>query len=157
MVKRIKDPIYGYIEIPDFVQKIIDTPVFQRLRDIVQTSYMSLYPSATHNRFVHSIGVYHLGTLAICGLKANLDSRKTKSYFRVFQLACLLHDVGHAPFSHTGEQYYLKNSERKDLHEKLVKLVKDENLEKEISENGYKAAPHELISAIVGVKAFRPI
>ena len=57
MVKRIKDPIYGYIEIPDFVQKIIDTSVFQRLRDIVQTSYMSLYPSATHNRFAHSIGV----------------------------------------------------------------------------------------------------
>lgn len=158
MVKRIKDPIYGYIEIPDFVQKIIDTSVFQRLRDIVQTSYMSLYPSATHNRFSHSIGVYYLGTLALHGLKENLDLRvieNFEAYFKVFQLACLLHDVGHAPFSHTGEQYYLKNSERKDLHEELVKLVKDENLEKEISENGYKAAPHELISAIVGVKAFR--
>lgn len=158
MVKRIKDPLYGYIEIPDFVQNIIDTSVFQRLRDVVQTSYMPLYPSATHNRFVHSIGVYHLGTLALCGLKANLDSRGIKNfeaYFKVFKLACLLHDVGHAPFSHTGEQYYLKNSERKDLHEKLVKLVKDEKLGKEISENGYKAAPHELISAIVGVKEFR--
>ena len=157
MVKRIKDPLYGYIEVPDFVQKVIDTSVFQRLRDIVQTSYMPLYPSATHNRFAHSIGVYHLGTLALCGLKANLNSRKIKKfepYFKVFQLACLLHDVGHAPFSHTGEQYYLKNSERKDLHEELVKLVKDEQLGKEISENGYKAAPHELVSAIVGINEF---
>lgn len=157
MVKRIKDPIYGYIEIPDFVQKIIDTSVFQRLRDIVQTSYMSLYPSATHNRFAHSIGVYYLGTLALHGLKENLDLRvieNFEAYFKVFQLACLLHDVGHAPFSHTGEQYYLKNSDREYLHKELVELVKDEIFGKEIDENGYKAAPHELISAIVGVKEF---
>ena len=54
--KIIKDPIYGYVEIPiEYVSDIIDTAVFQRLRRIVQTSYSPLYSSAVHNRFVHSI------------------------------------------------------------------------------------------------------
>ena len=60
--KQFKDPIYGYVEIPrNYVSEIIDTAEFQRLRRIIQTSYSPLYPSAIHNRFVHSIGVYHLG------------------------------------------------------------------------------------------------
>lgn len=60
-MKQIKDPIYGYVDIDDFCLPLIDTAEFQRLRNIVQTGYQSLYPSALHNRFVHSIGVYHLG------------------------------------------------------------------------------------------------
>ena len=62
--KSIKDPVYGYVEVPvDIVRSIINTPVFQRLRRIAQTSYEPLYPSATHNRFVHSLGVYFLGRI----------------------------------------------------------------------------------------------
>ncbi len=58
--KTFKDPVYGYI----FIEKgithdIIDTPTFQRLRDIRQTSYAPLYLASLHNRFVYSIGVYH--------------------------------------------------------------------------------------------------
>ena len=59
--KLIKDPLYGYIEIEDKYISIIDTAEFQRLRNIRQTGYASLYPSALHNRFVHSMGVFHLG------------------------------------------------------------------------------------------------
>lgn len=63
-MKRFKDPIYGYIEIEDeLITKIIDTAAFQRLRDVVQTSYAPLYSSAVHNRFVHSLGVYYLGRM----------------------------------------------------------------------------------------------
>lgn len=60
-MKQIKDPIYGYVDIDDIYIQLINTPEFQRLRNIVQTSYQALYPSALHNRFVHSIGVFHLG------------------------------------------------------------------------------------------------
>ena len=64
--KKFRDPVYGYIEIDDeIVHNIIDTAVFQRLRQIRQTSYEPLYPSSLHNRFVHSLGVYHLGKKAI--------------------------------------------------------------------------------------------
>lgn len=63
--KRLKDPIYGYVNIPvQYMTDIIDTACFQRLRRIIQTSYSPLYSSAVHNRFVHSIGVYHLGEIA---------------------------------------------------------------------------------------------
>lgn len=125
--KKFRDPVYGYIEIDaDIVHKIVDTATFQRLRNIRQTSYSPLYPSALHNRFVHSLGVYHLGCLAfnavLQSLKENEDNgtrilgqlnslcqNKLERYKELFELACLLHDVGHSPFSHTGEEFYTKS------------------------------------------------
>ena len=121
--KKFRDPIYGYIEIEEsVVRDIIDTAAFQRLRNIRQTSYGPLYPSALHNRFVHSLGVYHLGCLAFRALSRSLQANEGKEtllgdlcklcqnkldgYREVFQLASLLHDVGHSPFSHTGEAFY---------------------------------------------------
>ena len=74
-MKRIKDPAYGYVEIPDnIVYSIIDTAEFQRLRDVIQTSYNAVYPSALHNRFVHSIGVYYLGCIAATGIIEGIDA-----------------------------------------------------------------------------------
>ncbi len=71
--KRLKDPVYGYIDIPlDFMTNIVDTANFQRLRRIIQTSYSPLYSSAVHNRFVHSMGVYHLGEIAFTQLKKRI-------------------------------------------------------------------------------------
>ena len=64
-VKQLKDPLYGYIAIPvDIMSGVVDTAVFQRLRRITQTSYSPLFSSAVHNRFVHSLGVYYLGSIA---------------------------------------------------------------------------------------------
>ena len=156
--KRFKDPIYGYIEIEEgLITQVVDSACFQRLRDVTQTSYSPLYASAVHNRFVHSIGVYHLGCIASKAFQ-NKELRdcipKIDQYIKVFQLACLLHDVGHAPFSHTGEQYFLLKGERVSLHAKLIKLTKDEDLDEEIKKNAYKAAPHELMSAIVALENF---
>ena len=64
-VKTIKDPIYNYIELDNQFMQLVNTPEFQRLRNIRQTSYEALYPSALHNRFVHSLGVFYLGCKAI--------------------------------------------------------------------------------------------
>lgn len=163
--KSFKDPVYGYIEIDNYIiSTIIDTPEFQRLRNIIQTSYSPLYPSAVHNRFVHSLGVYHLGKfLSLSVQKKLFDSlleattkKDIARYFELFELACLLHDVGHAPFSHTGEEFYLKDGDRKELHKEIIKLTNDQNLKKEISEKAadYKAAAHELMSVIVSLKIY---
>ena len=70
--KVFKDPLYDYIRIDNNVcEKIIDDKYFQRLRRIEQTSMRCLYPSARHDRFIHSIGVYHLAKVAIKALKRN--------------------------------------------------------------------------------------
>lgn len=121
MSKIIKDPIYGYIKIErDDQMAIIDCPFFQRLRNIVQTSYVSLYPASLHNRFTHSLGVYFLGKKAGENLVAEIKNKYSDFYeenetdiisiCETFILACLLHDVGHAPFSHTGENYLRKET-----------------------------------------------
>lgn len=162
--KKFRDPIYGYITIDEkLIDHVIDTAAFQRLRDIIQTSYAPLYSSAVHNRFVHSMGVYHLGRIAAQSLWVSLCKQSPNLPFdaqqciEIFELACLLHDVGHAPFSHTGETFYLKEGDRSDLHNELVKLVSDEDLEAEIANNAYKAPPHELMSAIVALKNYSNI
>ena len=57
----IYDKIYGYILIDDIAKTIINTPMFQRLRNIHQTGILYLvFPSSNHTRFEHSIGTYHL-------------------------------------------------------------------------------------------------
>lgn len=175
--KIIRDSIHGYIEIPEIMLKeIIDTPVFQRLRQIEQTSMRALYPSAHHDRFVHSLGVYHLGQLAFKGLIANIcDSNlytehKTfwEKYGICFQLACLLHDCAHAPMSHSFEFAYLDPTDPDDCQKKENRLLKSMNdrvdqttpagktlvkqtttdIEKYFA-NPHKIAPHEMASALL--------
>ncbi|MEO5969659.1 MAG: HD domain-containing protein, partial [Bdellovibrionia bacterium] len=92
---------------------IIDSPYFQRLRQIKQLGFSeNSFPSATHNRFVHSLGAMEAASLAyeaIFGSKHSLPEGLTQpfhSYARfrsVVRLAALLHDVGHGPLSHTTE------------------------------------------------------
>lgn len=159
--KIFKDPIYGYIEIPNlWIKNIIDTPVFQRLRRIIQTSYAPLYATALHNRFAHSLGVYHLGSIAINAIieKAKKTEKVFfKKYKDVFLLACLLHDVGHAPFSHIGEVFYLKEEDDySEIHTFLKKTVNDSKFSKDVpSSKSEFAAPHEIMSVIVGLKQFK--
>lgn len=110
--KLIKDTVHEYIYIDERYFAIIDSALFQRLKNVKQTSYISLYPSSTHDRFTHSLGTYHLGSHIICGLWNNIsdvDEFKVldkNSITYTFEMACLLHDVGHAPFSHTGENFF---------------------------------------------------
>lgn len=128
--KRFKDPIYGYIDIDEnIIQNIVDTAGFQRLRSVIQTSYAPLYSSAVHNRFIHSLGVYHLGSVVAENLSDNREQypeiEDIDRILYIFELACLLHDVGHAPFSHTGEAYYLENGTRDLLHNTIIELTED--------------------------------
>lgn len=160
--KQFKDPIYGYIDISnDKVEHIIDTPAFQRLKDIRQTSYTPLYPAAYHNRFIHSLGVYYLGTIAFSSIKKQLKEASNGTKLadhlgriqELFELACLLHDIGHAPFSHTGETFYL--DEAGTLYRKLKDTVSNERFSKDFDALGAKPAEHECMSCIVAIRSFR--
>ncbi|AAY81368.1 HD domain-containing protein [Sulfolobus acidocaldarius] len=101
MVKLIRDPIYGYIRVNDEDLRIVDSPFFQRLRYIRQNGMAYLvFPSATHSRFEHSLGVYHVADLMFNRIKDVNEETVTRENIR--RLA-LVHDIGHLPFSHTFE------------------------------------------------------
>lgn len=157
--KRFKDPIYGYIDIDEsIISNIVDTSGFQRLRNVIQTSYSPLYSSAVHNRFVHSLGVYHLGCIVSKSIGNSKNEyaeiEQIERILEIFEIACLLHDLGHAPFSHTGEAYYLEKGKRDILHNEIVELTADVDLDEEIKSKNYKAAPHELMSVIVALRDY---
>lgn len=163
MEKRFKDPIYGYITLPsEYIENIIDTACFQRLRRIVQTSYAPLYASALHNRFVHSLGVYFLGCIASDTVQGELRNIEIDSnidisrIISVFKLACLLHDVGHAPFSHTGENFYcFPNETSEDLDNFLIQTVDSVYFSTAVEQYRIEsAAPHEKMSVIVALKSY---
>jgi HD superfamily phosphohydrolase len=151
--KLFRDPVHGYIVIPvDFCEAFIDTDIFQRLRRIEQTSMRVLYPSAHHDRFSHSLGVFHLGQSAFSNLKNN-SNINIDSFENSFLIACLLHDCAHSPFSHTFEKYYLLNRE-KEIRERLVSnLLEDDSFKKDFE--SCSPSPHEMISAIVAIEKYK--
>lgn len=102
--KIINDPLYGFISIPnDLTYDIINHPYFQRLRRIKQLGMTDfVYPGALHTRFHHALGSMHLMNEALTNLmKKNVDISPEE--FDASLIAILLHDVGHAPFSHALE------------------------------------------------------
>lgn len=173
--KVFRDNVHGYIRIPNIiVWEIVDTDVFQRLKHIEQTSMRPLYPAARHDRFIHSLGVYHLGCRAFDALRSDApkelcqasdDAERNRWWERwrlSFTMACLLHDCAHAPFSHTLEKYYdLTPSEKSrgwNLNQELLDALSKED--KDFCTDGTKygrlvGAPHERMSSLVLIKYFR--
>uniref|UniRef100_A0A3B3WS05 HD domain-containing protein n=1 Tax=Poecilia mexicana TaxID=48701 RepID=A0A3B3WS05_9TELE len=107
--KVFNDPIHGNIELHPILVKIIDTPQFQRLRNIKQLGGVYyVYPGASHNRFEHSIGVAYLAgellqTLKEKQRKLRIDERDVLCV----QIAGLCHDLGHGPFSHMFDLMFI--------------------------------------------------
>ena len=102
----------------DLVLRLIDTPWFQRLRDISQTANTRLvYMFSEHSRFGHSIGVAYLAKLLLDALEQE-HQELVAPYRLAIQAAALLHDIGHlAPGSHTAYTTWFPNAG--DVHEEL--------------------------------------
>jgi len=78
-IKVIRDSIHGYIQIPEtIVKEIVDSELFQRLRNIEQTNMRALFPAARHDRFIHSLGVYALG-YRHSGIFPKMSNEKTNT------------------------------------------------------------------------------
>ena len=115
---EIRCPIHGSIALDDQERTLLDHPLVQRLRHVSQLGLASLvFPSATHSRLAHSLGVMHLAgrifdqawTQSAAVLEAAKFTDDDVHYFRqVVRLAALLHDLGHPPFSHACEELLLK-------------------------------------------------
>ena len=102
----IRDPVWNTIRLDPVAAAIMDTPAFQRLRYIRQLGLAHLvYPGATHTRFDHALGVYHLAARAIRILRAGPPvPPEVWEGVRLIPHAALLHDIGHYAFSHALEE-----------------------------------------------------
>ena len=126
-VTFLNDPIYGFISIQSpLIFKVISHPWFQRLRRISQMGLSSLvYPGAHHTRFEHALGGMHLMQEAIRVLRKKevlISDKEAES----MQLAILLHDIGHGPFSHTTEATLAGIKSHEEISLDLMKNLNEE-------------------------------
>jgi len=116
--KVINDPVHGHFRIRGECVKVIDTPEFQRLRDIKQlgTSYY-VFPGAGHNRFEHSLGVCHMAEEMVIRIqRGQRELGVDRTDVKRIALAGLCHDLGHAPFSHVFDNEFLPKVLGNDFH-----------------------------------------
>lgn len=108
-MKRIFDPVHGFIELTLAEARLLDTPVMQRLRRLRQLGLAYLaFPAAEHSRFTHTLGAMEMGTRAFDEVTRSSpehfgDAEATAYQRRLLRAALLLHDIGHGPFSHACE------------------------------------------------------
>ena len=140
----IKDPIYGYIRLTEIEKNVIDTHAVQRLRRIRQLAGAEyVYPAANHTRFEHVLGAMYLAGVVVENLPTELSNEERQKV----RLAALLHDVGHAPFSHLFEPFLLKYLGRN--HEDMSTwIIANSQLTDVINDQGFDA--NELSKLAVG-------
>jgi len=140
----VKDPLYGYIRLTEVEKNIIDTLAVQRLRRIRQLAGAEyVYPAANHTRFEHVLGAMYLAGVVAENLPVDLSSEEKQK----IRLAALLHDVGHAPFSHLFEPMLLRFLHKS--HEDMSSwIIADSQLTDVIRAQGYD--PKELSGLAVG-------
>lgn len=126
--KIINDPVFGFISIPnELIFDVLQHPYVQRLNRIRQLglSYV-VYPGAQHSRFLHSIGAMHLMSDAIASLRQK-GIAITDDEANGAMIAILLHDLGHAPFSHVMEHTLIEGITHED-----VSLIMMEQINREM-------------------------
>ena len=123
----IRDPIHGFIRADAFEATLIDSRPMQRLRSIHQLGWTSLvFPGAEHSRFAHALGAMELAGRAFDALasRATPDLAATLGApeRRLVRAAALLHDLGHAPFSHSAEEQFADGIDHEEMTRRLVAL-----------------------------------
>lgn len=125
--KIINDPVYGFISINDpLIMQILNHPYYQRLRRIKQMALASfVYPGAVHTRLHHSLGAYHLMSIAVHELKLKDIAISDEENVAV-KAAILLHDIGHGPYSHALESNVIKGIHHEELSISIMELMNKE-------------------------------
>ncbi|PYO61118.1 MAG: hypothetical protein DMD28_10565, partial [Gemmatimonadetes bacterium] len=141
----VRDPLWDNIRLEPEALAVVDTPAVQRLRYVRQLGHAFLvYPGATHTRFEHALGAYHLARRALAQLEEVTGSAPVPTTdLRRLKLSALLHDIGHYPFSHALEEAGLPH------HEELAaRHLQAGELAQQLERLG--AAPDTLLPLIQG-------
>jgi HD superfamily phosphohydrolase len=164
---EVRDPVHGSIKILDEEISIIEAPFFQRLRNIKQLGFSEyIFPGATHTRYIHSIGVMDISTKVFHQVFKHIENDKDiDRLHETVRLACLLHDIGHAPLSHTTEfvmpnvselklpENFMPNSDRQATHEDYtIKSIVDSSFTasfKDVTKK-FGVTPEQVAEVIIG-------
>ncbi len=129
--KPVRDPLWKHIYLSEGLYDIISDPEFQKLTRIRQLGpTFHVYPGATHTRFSHSLGVFHLARKIISTLELRKHSIDVSlEGVKAFLCACLLHDIGHFPYAHSLKELPIKEHEHLSgqiiLETGLKKIIKE--------------------------------
>lgn len=149
-VEIVRDPLWNNIRLDALSFELIDTPAFQRLRYVRQLGLAFLvYPGATHSRFEHALGTFHLARRTL-NLFEELDefSALGRDECTLVRAAALLHDVGHYPFSHALEEIGAMH------HEEVARpLITEGEVAEILRRELGPTAPDRIISLIRGESA----
>ena len=157
-VTLFNDPIYGFIAIETpLIFQLIEHPYFQRLRRIAQMGLSSLvYPGAHHTRFEHALGAMHIMQRAIAVLRAK-GVAISEAESEAMQVAILLHDIGHGPFSHATEKSLIQGIAHESISIQIMESLNTEfngglTLALQIFKNQYpRKFMHQLLSGQLDV------
>ncbi|MDQ3327540.1 MAG: HD domain-containing protein [Chloroflexota bacterium] len=119
--------MYSRVPVNQHVLSVMATPEYLRLQRVKQLGWVyTVWPGATHTRYEHSVGVYHLARRALESLLAlGALPEATAAELRVFLAAALLHDIGHYPYSHGIEEL----GSPVESHEKAgIRVIEGPNL-----------------------------
>ena len=132
--QRVRDPVHGLIvfredaPLDQIAWSLLDTPEFQRLRRIKQLGPAEyVFPSATHTRFAHCIGVFHTARHLIDIIKREIVGDFDEVRAETAVLAALLHDIGHGPLSHAFEDVEKARGLRKRHETWSADIIRNEN------------------------------
>lgn len=153
----IRDVLYGDINIDDpIIESLIRTKEMQRLRNIKQLGLTYLiFPGAEHSRYTHSIGVYHLATQFTDVLEKKSGMRFEETDKKGFYIACLLHDLGHGPYSHASEYFF--NYDHEQLSYEIISsestqihnILKDQKYYNDVLLFIEKKHPNKLLNSLL--------
>ncbi len=159
---EIRDPVHGFILFDDRERELIDSPPVRRLKYIHQLalSYL-IYPGATHTRFEHALGTMELASRAFDALARNSpnlvhevfgDDDERRRWRATVRVAGLLHDVGHAPFSHAGDPLF--TGEVRNHEEMTEKAILSEPIAGILRSTGsHRLDPQEVAFVSSGIGA----
>ena len=156
--KVIHDPVHKYTTLTDEVLSVVDTPQFQRLRELKQlgTVYY-VFPGAAHNRFEHSIGVSWLSGLMIDHLAATQPSlHVTDAERAAVRVAGAVHDLGHGPLSHVFDGLFIPLAcpgvrwRHEDMSLALLDLLIEENDVHCLDDDGMLDMVKKMVTGVKG-------
>ena len=148
-VTTVRDSLYALIPLGPREEKLISTPAFLRLQHVKQLGFVyRVWPGATHTRYEHSLGCYHLAVRALRGLLQRGEdgglAGVSVSSVQILVVAALLHDIGHYPFSHTIEEL----GHPIILHERVGRSIIENSEIATILEQDYHLSPERVADFI---------